>query len=252
MHNKELVCPWVPPVLPDNVINLFMEHGKITKVSRGHISHDESVEPDPVVLVVNGVMSHAVVNDELGKPAAISLIPAGRMTGFSNFFTRIRMPTRAQTMEKSELCSVPYKKLRELILSDKEAMMDFVLYKERGNKADLYGMLAIMTLPAEERLKMLFTSVLLSIDFKFEKEVEKRSKNRLNFDYDSYALESWQKIPFVITRQNISKVSYTSGITIDRLLAEWAKEDVLKREGRHYHIKPKKLLSTYEWIVIRS
>mgnify|MGYP003623274087 CR=1 FL=1 len=246
MQYVDLVNPWIPPELPESVVNLFMENGKIQSVRRGYISHYENTEPDPIVMVVSGVMSHAIINDELGKSTAISLIPAKRMTGFSNFFTRVRMPTRAETMDKAELCSISYKKLLDLIIDSKQAYMDFSKYKERGNKADLYGMLTIMTQPVDERLKMMFASILLATGYKFQDLIN------TSFRYDYNKLREWTEVPFRLTRQNIAKIVYSSGITIDRHLAEWAKEGVLKREGPLYSVRPEKLISAYEWIVLRS
>lgn len=236
MRSQRLFTPWIPPILPVRIREEFMKHGKRNIIPRKKMVHDELKEPDPLSMVISGVLSHGVINDELEKPIAISLIPPERMTGWSTFFSRIRMPAKTAALEKAELISVSYAKLYNIIINDTELLNIFSQYQEKGNKTDLYGMLSIMTVSVEERFKMLCASTMIANSFNFE-------QNPLN---------TWYTLPYRFTRQNIAHIVYASNVSIDRLLARWTKEGALKRDGQYYSVIPEKIISAYNWILERS
>jgi CRP-like cAMP-binding protein len=236
MQNNIPVVPGIVPMLPNEIKQLFYKMGEKQIVTKGFIDHDEFAEPDPLVMIHKGCFFHGVKNRLLNKDIAISLLPQGRMVGFVNFFSRERMPSCSGALMRSEIFVIPYKTLYDTIRGDFRLLYLFSEYQERCNKSDMYSMLWIMTHPIEERIEMLFTATLLSFGYGFSKET----------------LNEWIEIPLSFTRTTIAKVAYASTLSINRNLSKWAKEGVLKKENKHFYIKPIKLLPPYEWIMERS
>lgn len=233
---NQLVVPGIVPELPEEIQEIFFEYGTMNRIKKGYIGHDENAEPNPLIMVNKGCFFHGVTNAYLSKEIAISLLPQGRMLGFVNFFSRERMPSKSGALEPCEIYTLPYEVLYNKLTGNLLLHNIFSKYQEKCNKSDMYSMLWIMTQPIEERIKMLFTATLITF----------------GYDFNENTLENWVQIPLNFTRTTISKVAYSSTLSINRYLAKWTRKGIFKRENRKSYIKPVELLSSYEWIMERS
>ncbi|MDR2400829.1 MAG: Crp/Fnr family transcriptional regulator [Deferribacteraceae bacterium] len=214
------VVPGIVPELPAEIKDIFFRHGVKQVVKKGFMSHDEFAEPVRMIMINSGCFFHGLVDKNSNKDIAISLLPRGRMVGFVNFFSRERMPSRSGALERSEIYVIPHKVMREIVNNDIKLLQIFSEYQERCNKSDMH-MLWALNLPVDDRIKILFTSALLSF----------------GYDFDRETLNDWVALPINLTRPAIAQFAYSSILSVNRVLAVWREEGVLKKRKKCVSLK---------------
>lgn len=224
--------PWITPGLPHEFVEIFRREGVSKIYKKDAIVIDENHEMDYFLYIKYGVLSQAVVNFNLNKPLAMNIFTPGRMMGYLNFFTGLNSPRRIICLEKSEILVVSFDEMRRIVESDFALYKSFVGYCELCGRSELNGMIGLFTSSAEDRLRVLFTSILSSVDYDFEKCRE----------------EDWVKLPVNLRRDDIIKIIYTSKLTLDRILSQWTKEGLTRREGKNYYVRPWDLKGIRDWM----
>lgn len=224
--------PWITPSLPQEFVEVFRRNGVSKIYKKDAILIDENHEMDYFLYIKHGVISQAVVNFNLNKPLAMNIFTDGRMMGYLNFFTKLNSPRRITCLKKSEILIITFDEMNSIIDSDFKLYKSFVAYCELCGRSELNGMIGLFTSSAEDRLRVLYTSILCSAGYDF-----KRCDER-----------DWVKLPFSLRRDDIIKIIYTSKLTLDRILAQWTKDGLTRREGKDIFVRPQNLKSIRDWM----
>lgn len=224
-EQKAESLPWFIPRLEDKLTVLLPAGAKSIKIKKGVVVIAEDEYMDKMVYVKNGLLMQSAINYKLKKPfSTLSLCLPGRLTGRMMFLSKYSAPVRVTALRNSELVTLSFSSIKKLLEKEFELYQVFTDYCARCDRSEFGGISAVGTMDAEERLKLFLMASIRA--------------SRAN------ATAEWVRLPFMLTRNELSDILYVTRLTIDRVLTQWSRDRVYKHEESEFYIHRTLLDST--------
>jgi CRP-like cAMP-binding protein len=225
----ELAMPWITPQLCSKLKTFIYTNGKTICGHKGEIIVREDEYLDRFILVKSGALSNSIVRHNLSKSfLTCGLRTPGQVSGYTTYIVEDPAPVRIVSLVKSELYYVTFRQMDSFLAKDLALKTALLHHCGKCLRSEIDTMLAMITLPAEEKIWILLASILTAYDVELTGE--------------------WVAMPFKISREALSGLLYVTLLTIDRLFPSLIKQGAARRDGSTYYFKKPFVLQGLEWI----
>lgn len=228
------VTPFILPKVQGSIHRLFSEHGHTIHLKKGELVADTHKCLQNTYYVYHGTISQSYVNNCVNKCYLMSVLPKGGVGGgYLNLFSDIKKPCYMSAIQKSTLFVINNDEIKETLKNDPKLYDDFVNYYAISHDTTIKTLASILYFSVEERLKILFMALLYS----------------KGINFDTIKDDKWVKIPYMLRREDIVNMTYSSTSVVNNILSQWNKIDYTKRECcKDFYIRPHVLENAYKWI----
>jgi Cyclic nucleotide-binding domain. len=225
------VIPWFTPKPPTAIRKLIFSLGSYVEYKKNQIVLHEYEKMNQFIYIERGLFAQAVINYHMNKQLAMNLFMQERLMGYLTFFSGKHTPRRIFALENSVAICASHQAVMDALNQDFSLYKEMARYCELADRSELNGMMGLFMLSIEDRLRQLFVAMLCASGYVF----------RANQD-------EWVALPFRLRRADILKVIYASQITLDRIMAEWVKNEYLRKKNGKTYVRTGNLYSIYKWI----
>lgn len=218
--------PWIHPSEPEVLQTLYRKYGRKIHVKKGETLKSGGEAP-VLFFLEKGLAAYWVNRTTPGHTAILSLIIPGRTMGDITCFSGERVNVTSRTLQDSDVrvvkrCDLLAEYLRnpQLLLTESQQLI-------RKQESHIEGMTANFTLGAEARVK-LFLRVLLAA-------------------YGLPLHEGDNVIPLLISNELIGDVVNLSRMSVYRILTDWEKAGLAKRNGKNLTVASRLFHDVYDW-----
>lgn len=207
--------PWFLPRLEPELLCLIQDDMRPVCVDKGGVIVGEDDYPDKLIYVCEGMLEQSTVSNICKKPfAVLSLCLEGSMTGRMLMLSKYASPVRVTALRKSRVIIIPFARVREAITASFPLYQQFTSYCSRCDHAEFSGMSIIGTHSAEDRLKLFFAALIGA--------------------HGQQHVDGWLPLPIKFSRNEIAAITHSTRLTIDRVLAQWIKNDVYRNVSKGF------------------
>lgn len=217
--------PYIEPAIPLSFANAMRAASRLVELKTGDILKLPA-ELHHCYLIEEGVAGYFIAG-VFGESRIMGLLPPGRsVADISVSIGRsCNIETRALTPLKAWAC--PAKFFDEVVFADRTLSEIHHRLTVMKFESIVEGMVANLTLPPEERLKMLL--FMLTAE---ESGVEEKE---------------WRTLPYRLTAQELGQVVSITRSNISRQLNAWRKEGLAEKDGLVWRFKSALFESVYDW-----
>lgn len=217
--------PYIEPAIPLSFANAMRAASRLVELKTGDILKLPA-ELHHCYLIEEGVAGYFVAG-VFGGSRIMGLLPPGRsVADISVSIGRsCNIETRALTPLKAWAC--PAKFFDEVVFADRTLSEIHHRLTVMKFESIVEGMVANLTLPPEERLKMLL--FMLTAE---ESGVEEKE---------------WRTLPYRLTAQELGQVVSITRSNISLQLNAWRKEGLAEKDGLVWRFKSALFESVYDW-----
>lgn len=207
--------PWFLPRLEPELRCLIRDDLRPVSVDKGNVIVGEDDYPDKLIYICEGILEQSTVSNICKKPfAVLSICLEGSMTGRMLMLSKYASPVRVTALRKSRVIIIPFARVREAITSSFPLYQQFTSYCSRCDHAEFSGMSIIGTHSAEDRLKLFFAALIGA--------------------HGQHHADEWLPLPIKFSRNEIASITHSTRLTIDRVLAQWIRNDVYRNMGKGF------------------
>jgi CRP-like cAMP-binding protein len=222
--------PWVRSKAGSELQKFFSDYGTLKHIPKGTPVFKGNEFYPNLSLVLSGLLakfSEGFTFKETSKVKAISLLLPGTVLG-GTFFLSNRLSNIASTaLRDTVLLDVKHEAVWEYVRTHHNFGKALVNHIMLDLESDLEGMATIIARPPEERLAVLFKILVLRYEVQNE--------------------NGWFNIPVKLTHSELSQVIYTIPLTLNRILLEWKKRGLYRKEGTERYAHKSLFDNLYDW-----
>ena len=209
--------PFLGPIIPDEVRAVFDKHGKTAKSCKKDFIQPHYAKN--LIYVKKGIIGGYIINNNLSKAQILRLVLPMRAYGGPLLLDGLYLANHLFALTDTEYVSIGVSRFWDIISADydlyKRCVHLFAAYETR----DVERFYILLTSRAEMRLRLLMRSLAMSLP---------QDEN-----------DPWLRIPAGITREQYSKIIYTTTNTLDSILTRWKADRLYKRSGKDSFINRK-------------
>lgn len=222
--------PWVPPLVEGRIKSFLYKNGKPKRYKKGEIIVSEDDYLDEIFILKSGLLSNSIIHHGLSKSYTMCgiRIPC-HISGYTTYILREPAPVRITALSKSEIWAVSFSQMDEFLAANHELKDEFIRHCGRSLRSEIDAMLAMTTIPTEEKFWVLIAAVMTTMGCEI-------------------ADREWIPIPVKINRDTMSCLLYVSVMTVDRLYASLVKNGNMRRTKNGYELKADAVDYGIKWI----
>ncbi|MCD8554824.1 hypothetical protein [Seleniivibrio sp.] len=170
-NSSTSILPWLSPVFEDyDFISFIQSEGKPSKYEKHEIITSEYESSQKVIFLTSGLLVSLTTYHELSKPFLISniCIPC-TICGYARYLVKHQPPLRTTALCNSEAIAVPFKQLDRYFSKNNKAYNSFMTYCGYCMRSEITSMLAMLTLPAEDKFWILMGAIALHFNIDIKK-----------------------------------------------------------------------------------
>ena len=219
--------PYITPKEPEEIASWCRAHGTKRSVAKGEVLKYGG-EENRLFFVESGLCAYYIAGELTGQPSIMSLIPPGCTMGdlTATVHTQCNVLSKAIAPSKIYVCSPT--EYREMLYSSTTMIgikLKHAMYKEEGT---LEGMIANFTLSPEQRLKVLFKSMLLHCD--------------------AFNGQLWVKVPFRISDEMIVQTVNLKRQTVSGITNQRKRDGMFKKIGLDREVNIHLFDDIFDWL----
>ncbi len=218
--------PWIHKPEPPELLAIFEKYGTRRKLPSGHIfTHGGTA--GKVNLLTKGLAFFSFVDKE-NRNRIFSILPPGRVIGDLDAVTAFHLNLIAYTARASEVLTVPNELYRETVTASAELLKSYTVNAIRKEECHMEGMIAVYSLPLEQRLIALMSSVIRS--------------------YYPLKENDWNPVPLRLTTFEIADVTVSNRSSVSTVINQWIEQGLARKDGRILLLHGALFSSEHDWM----
>ncbi len=217
--------PWIYPEELDEVKKLYYKYGRLSSYKKGTILKSGG-ESQRLFHLVDGLCAY-FINYAEGRPRSFALILPGRSMADLTSITGMKVNVTTITLRTSKVLTVPPYILLNAIKENSSLAVDVCRLAIAKQECSLEATITNFTYEPNMRLKV-FMKALIS-------------------EYQNSVFE-WNELPIIFTHEELGMMIDTTRVTVSRLLSNWEKEGLVRRNGKRIIVHKSLLNDIYDWI----
>lgn len=222
--------PWVRSKADNDIQQFFIANGRLNHFPKGtRIFSGNDFYPN-LSMVLSGIVgkfSEVFRFKDTSKAKAMSILLPNTLLGGTFFLSDRPSNVASVSIRDTILLEIPHKYVWEYTRANHNFGKKLISHIMLDLESDLEGMATIIARPPNERLSVLF-KILIN-------------------HYDVCCEDGWYKIPVNLTHSELSQIIFTIPLTLNRLLLEWKKKGLYKKDGRSRYVHESLLVNLYDW-----
>jgi CRP-like cAMP-binding protein len=207
--------------------DILVKYGKVRQVEK-----DGCVVPaggfySNLALILDGLLCKSFEVKNSSKETAMSLMPPDAVFGESWFMSGRTSNLAVHALRESILMEVPHELVAELMQTSPIITRKFLNQFMLDAETDLEGLATLIARPPEDCLR-----VLLKIFIVRERVAPKKD---------------WYLVPVNLSHHEMSRVVYTTPLTVNRILLSWKKQGLYVRRGNRRFVHKDLLVNISDW-----
>ncbi|GFE59549.1 Crp/Fnr family transcriptional regulator [Geobacter sp. AOG2] len=227
MRIRHTAFPWIRSKADREIQQIILEQGKSRRLAKGACVVPAGEFYPHIAIVMSGMLSKSFEVRESSKDQAMSIILPGAMLGDSFFMSRRASNLAVHALRESAIVEVSHEFIEKKMVSDpaffRKMMNHFMLDME----SDLEGLATLIARSHEECLKVLLKILVV------------RDKTQPD--------EEWYQLPTYLSHNEMSRIIYTTPLTVNRFLLAWKKQGLYFRKGNHRFLNHRLFENIYDW-----
>lgn len=227
MRIRHTAFPWVRSAVDSEIRQVITNHGKMRRFNKGECVVKAGEFYPNIAIVVSGMLSKSFEVKESSKNEAMSIILPGSMLGDSFFMSRRASNLTARALRESAIMEICHDVIERKMCSNQlffRKMMNQLMF---DIESDLEGLAALIARNHEECLRVLMKIIIV------------REKVRPSDD--------WFQLPINFSHNEISRIIYTTPLTVNRFFLKWKKQGLYQRKGNLRFVSRMLLDNIYDW-----
>lgn len=211
MRIRHTAFPWVRSIADNEIRRIIANHGRMRRFDKGAcIIRSGEMYPN-IAIVASGMLSKSFEVRESSKTQAMSIILPGAMVGDSFFMSRRASNLAVHALRESALIEIDHDFIEKRMSSNPvffKRMMDQLML---DMESDLEGLATLIARSHEECMRVLLKIIMV------------RERVRPS--------DGWYQLPINFSHSEISRIIYTTPLTVNRFFHKWKKEGLYYRKG---------------------
>ncbi len=197
--------PWIRYRAEKDIQQFLSEHGRLRVYEKGQCVMPAGEKYPYLSLIISGMLSKSFAVHNSSKDFAMSVLLPGTMVGDFHFMSKRVCNLQVIALRESSLIECPHDTVEKAMFADYSFYRKIMNQLMLDMESDSEGLATITARPADERLKILMKILLV----------------RYNVVPDK---DGWYKLPVYMTHNEMSRIIYSTPLTVNRLLLSF-KED---------------------------
>lgn len=227
MRMRYPAFPWVRFAAAPEIREFLLRSGTIREYKKNEVVIPSFYVYPHFSLIVGGVLAKGFDVQGSSKLFSHSVLFPGSVVGTYYFMTKNITNMKIIALRNSKLIEVPHELVYDYMNKDKEFALKILNHTAMDFASDSEGLATVSSRPATEKYKILMKILMIRFNVKPE--------------------GGWYKIPFTFTHDELSRIIYTTKITINRILMDGTKNGFFRKEGRDRYIHKSYFDNIYDW-----
>ena len=220
--------PWIHPVEPEEITDIYRKHGVRRRIQRGEVLKHGGQSPK-LFYLEKGLCAYFVGGQVKNRPSVLALILPGRTMGDITCFTKDKVNVLSRALKDSTVLEVDPFAVLEESKKNPDLMLQLGRLLVHKQESHMEGLLANFTLPAPDRLKVFVKTLFLSF--------------RLPVRQDD-----WNVVPLRLNNEQIALIVNLSRISVSKILSEWQEAGLIKKDGMTLLVRSELFAGIYDWM----
>ncbi|MBQ9240641.1 MAG: Crp/Fnr family transcriptional regulator [Duodenibacillus sp.] len=220
--------PWIHPVEPEEITDIYRKHGVRRHVKRGEILKHGGQSPK-LFFLEKGLCAYFVGGRVKNRPSVLSLILPGRTMGDITCFTKDKVNVLSLALKDSTVLEVDPFAVLEESKKNPDLMLQLGRLLIHKQESHMEGLLANFTLPAADRLKVLVKALFLSYRLPIRRD-------------------DWNVVPLRLNNEQLALIVNLTRISVSKILSEWQEAGLARKDGMTLLVRAELLDGIYDWM----
>lgn len=204
------ILPWVMPEEPEILQNIFKEYGALKTYEKGSFLNHGG-EDGMVYLIVSGMVTFGFL-DITNRYQIMSIVLPGRSVGDLDSLDTTPCGIIAEVLKPVELYWMPRSVWVCEIRKNIDLMQAYAQSANYKHQCAMQGMVANYTWPLEDRLRLLFYSLITA--------------------HYPIKAKGWNPLPVKLNNTELSTIVSVNRSWVSRTLSRWFETGLAKKDGR--------------------
>lgn len=227
MRMRYPVMPWVRPDTDPDIKEIILQYGTIREYKKNEIVVPSFYMYPYLSLIVGGALAKGFIVQDSTKHFSHSILFPGSLVGTYYFMTKNITNLKIVAIRNATLIEAPHEAVYSHMMRNSAFMKKILNHTAMDLISDSEGLATVSSRPSEEKLKILMKILMIRFNVKPE--------------------NGWYKVPFHLTHQEMSRVIYTTQLTINRIIMKNIKKGLVKDDSKGRYIHRDFFNDIYDW-----
>lgn len=227
MRIRHTAFPWVRSKVDREIRQIMLDHGKLRRFGKGVCIIPAGEFYPNIAIVMSGMLSKSFEVQESSKDQAMSIILPGAMLGDSFFMSHRTSNLAVHALRESAIVEVSHELMEKKMSADPAFFRKMMSHLMLDMESDLEGLATLIARNHEECLKVLMKIIVV--------------RDTVEPDGD------WYQLPVYFSHNEMSRIIYTTPLTVNRFLLAWKKQGLYYRNGNKRFINYRLFENIYDW-----
>lgn len=227
MRIRYTAYPWVRSRAEKEVQRVILDHGNLRRFRKGELVIEAGNFYPNIAIVISGMLSKSFGIEGNSKNQAMSILLPGAMLGASFFMSRRCSNLAVEAIRDSAIIEVNHQFLEARMCANPSFLRLMMNHFMLDMESDLEGLATLIARTHEECLRLLFKIIIVR-----EKVLPE---------------DGWYQLPINFSHNELSRIIYTTPLTVNRFLLSWKKQGFYFRKGTQRFVHHKLLENISDW-----